>query len=139
MLKWAKDLFPICRSITGDGVRNTLKYFKKINPEFIQLSFKTGKKVFDWTIPQEWKINDAYFQHESGKKFADFKKNNLHVIGYSSPINKTIKKKSFQSIYIPINFNPMLYPMLQVITKKDGVFVFQKMKRKNYQKETIKF
>ena len=93
MLKWAKDLFPICRSITGDGVRNTLKYFKKINPEFVQLSFKTGKKVFDWTIPQEWKINDAYFQHESGKKFADFKKNNLHVIGYSSPINKTIKKK----------------------------------------------
>ena len=74
MLKWAKDLFPICRSITGDGTRMTLSYFEKINPEFRRLKFKTGQKVFDWVIPKEWNIKDAYIQHQSGKKFAEFKK-----------------------------------------------------------------
>ena len=52
MLKWAKELFPLCRSLTGNGTRSTLNYFKKINKEFKILKFKTGKKVFDWVIPQ---------------------------------------------------------------------------------------
>ena len=89
MLKWAKDLFPICRSITGSGTRRTLNYFKRINPEFKTIKFSSGKKVFDWVIPLEWNIKDAFFKHENGKKFAEFKKNNLHVVGYSVPIKKT--------------------------------------------------
>ena len=93
MLKWAKDLYPICRSITGEGTRKTLSYFKKINPEFKNIKFKTGQKVFDWIIPKEWNIRDAYLEHESGKRFAEFKKTNLHVVGYSSPVNKTLSKK----------------------------------------------
>ena len=93
MLKWAKDLFPICRSITGNGTRKTLQYFKKLNPEFRKIEFKTGQKVFDWVIPKEWNIKDAYIQHVSGKKFADFKKCNLHVVGYSKPINKILTKE----------------------------------------------
>ena len=100
MLKWAKDLFPICRSLTGNGTRKTLSYFKKLNPEFVKIKFATGKKVFDWIIPKEWNIKDAYIQHESGKKFAEFKKCNLHVIGYSRPIDKTISKnKLLEHIY----------------------------------------
>ena len=93
MLKWAKDLFPICRSITGDGTRKTLAYFEKLNPEFKRLKFRTGQKVFDWVIPKEWNIKDAYIEHESGKRFAEFKKCNLHIVGYSIPINKKISKK----------------------------------------------
>ena len=93
MIKWAKDLFPICRSITGDGVKKTLKYFLKINPEFKIINFRSGLKVFDWKIPQVWNINDAFIEHESGKKFAQFSKLNLHVVGYSVPINKIISKK----------------------------------------------
>ena len=95
MIKWAKDLFPICRSLMGDGTRKTFKYFKKLNPEFEKVEFKTGKKVFDWEIPKEWNIKDAYIKHESGKKFADFKKTNLHVVGYSKPINKILSKKLY--------------------------------------------
>ena len=93
MLKWAKDLFPICRSITGDGTRMTLSYFEKINPEFRRLKFKTGQKVFDWEIPKEWNIKDAYLEHESGERYAEFKKCNLHIVGYSKPVNKKISKK----------------------------------------------
>ena len=93
MMKWMRDLFPLNRSITGDGIRKTLMYFEKINPEFKRLKFKSGKKIFDWKIPYEWEIKEAYFKHISGKKFADFKKNNLHIIGYSTPISKTMSKK----------------------------------------------
>ena len=93
MIKWAKDLFPICRSITGNGTRRTLSYFKKLNPEFKTLKFPTGKKVFDWVIPKEWNIKNAYLEHESGKRFAEFKKSNLHIVGYSKPIRATMNKK----------------------------------------------
>ena len=100
MIKWAKDLFPLCRSLTGAGTKKTLRYFKNINKEFKILKFKSGKKVFDWKIPLEWNIRDAYIEHESGKKFCSFKKNNLHVVGYSYPINKILKKKDLlKNIY----------------------------------------
>lgn len=91
MLQWAKDLFPYCRSITGDGTRRTLAYFQDINPELEFITFKTGEKVFDWDIPKEWNINDAYLEHESGRRFAEFKKNNLHVLNYATPIDQVFK------------------------------------------------
>ena len=100
MIKWAKDLFPICRSITGNGQRKTMRYFKKINPEFKTIKFNTGKKIYDWQIPEEWNISDAYIQHQSGKKYAEFKKNNLHIVGYSTPVNKVISKKKTYIISI---------------------------------------
>jgi aminopeptidase-like protein len=93
MIKWAKDLFPLCRSITGEGVKKTLEYFIKLNPEFRIINFKSNLNVFDWKIPQVWNIKDAYIEHESGKKYAQFSKLNLHVVGYSMPINKIISKK----------------------------------------------
>ena len=93
MLKWAKDLFPIYRSITGQGTRKTLSYFEKINPEFKRLKYKTGQKILDWVVPEEWNIKNSYIEHESGKRFAEFKKCNLHVVGYSTPINSIISKK----------------------------------------------
>ena len=103
MIDWAKELFPICRSITGSGVRKTLEYFKKINPEFHQIRFKSGKKVFDWVIPLEWSIKDGFIKHlKTGKKYAQFKKNNLHVVNYSIPVNKLIatKKQLLKNIYV---------------------------------------
>ena len=91
-MKWAKDLFPICRSLTGSGVRQTLKYLKKIVPEIKLKNVKSGQKVFDWKIPLEWNVKDAYILNlKSKKKFAEFKKNNLHLMGYSQPVNKIVK------------------------------------------------
>ncbi|KYH34814.1 hypothetical protein CLTEP_12790 [Clostridium tepidiprofundi DSM 19306] len=84
-----KELYPICRSITGDGVRQTLKIISK----HIQLSIHevpTGTKVFDWTVPKEWNIRDAYVKNSKGDKVIDFKKSNLHVLNYSIPVNKKL-------------------------------------------------
>ena len=91
MYQWCKDLFPICRSITGPGIKETLRYFEKINKEFKRVKFKTGTKIFDWTVPSEWHIQDGYIIHlSSGKKFANFKKNNLHIVNFSEKINKIL-------------------------------------------------
>jgi aminopeptidase-like protein len=77
-------LYPICRSMTGNGVRDTLR----IVQERIGIGIKevpTGMRVFDWTVPQEWNIKDAYIKGPDGRKVVAFKQSNLHVVGYSGP------------------------------------------------------
>ena len=88
---FARDLWPINRSITGEGVRETLKHIQKHLPELKIHRIASGKKVFDWTIPDEWSVKDAWIKTPSGEKICDFKKNNLHLLGYSS----NIKKKNY--------------------------------------------
>ena len=91
LIDHVKNLFPKCRSITGDGIRETLSYFESHNNEYERLTFRTGEQVFDWNIPKEWNIVDGFIQHiESGKKYAEFKKLNLHIVGYSEPIDKIL-------------------------------------------------
>jgi aminopeptidase-like protein len=79
------DLYPICRSITGDGYRQTMRRIQEIVPISIQ-EVASGTEVFDWTIPKEWNIRDAYIKGPSGKKVIDFKQQNLHVLQYSVPV-----------------------------------------------------
>ena len=81
-----KELFPICRSITGNGVRKTFSILNSIT-DFEIKEIPSGTKVYDWEIPNEWNIEDAYVENSSGKKVIDFKKNNLHVLNYSIPFN----------------------------------------------------
>ena len=97
----AKDiLFPINRSLTGLGTLKTLKIIKK---NFSKLRIKkitSGTKVFDWKIPPEWNVRDAYVLDSKGKKIIDFKKNNLHLLGYSVPFNKVkVKKDLFRNLF----------------------------------------
>ena len=88
MYQWAQDLFPICRSLTGPGVRYTLNYIKDHLPGLRIDSFSSGEKVFDWVIPEEWIIRDAYISNENGERVVDFQINNLHVVGYSEPVDQ---------------------------------------------------
>ena len=87
------ELFPICRSITGNGVRKTLKIIKRHFSQLRIYEIQSGTKVFDWNIPAEWNVKDAYVIDKYNNKIINFKKNNLHLVGYSTPINKVLKKK----------------------------------------------
>ena len=92
--KIIKDLFHVNRSLTGKGNLKTLRYIKKIVPKLKIKHFNTGERYYDWTIPKEWNVKDAYIEDLKGKKVIDFKKNNLHLVGYSEPIKKILKKKN---------------------------------------------
>ena len=96
MYSWAQDLFPICRSLTGEGVRDTLSYLKKLLPDLDVHEIKSGDNVLDWQVPQEWNIKDAYIKNEKGEKIIDFHQNNLHVVSYSEPIDTTLQLNDLQ-------------------------------------------
>ncbi len=137
MLVWMKDLFPVCRSLTGDGVDETLNYIKDtVGIKFKILKFKTGEKVFDWKIPKIWNIKDAYIKTISGKKIVNFKENNLHVLGYSIPINKIVSKKElFEHIFTQPN-QPKLIPYVTSYYKENwGFCISENFKRKINEKK----
>ena len=84
-----EELFPICRSITGHGVRETLSILQEYLP--LQVAeIPSGTEVFDWTVPREWNIRDAYILDPQGRKVVDFRKSNLHVVGYSVPVRRVL-------------------------------------------------
>ena len=82
-------LYPDCRSITGNGVRRSLSVIAEYIPIQVQ-EVSSGTKVFDWEVPNEWNIKDAYVLSEDGERVIDFKQNNLHIVNYSVPISTTM-------------------------------------------------
>jgi aminopeptidase-like protein len=90
MYQLITDLYPICRSITGNGFRETLGVLSGHIPLKTR-EIPSGKEVFDWVIPPEWNIRDAYIKNSSGKKVVDFRNSNLHVVGYSVPVKRTMR------------------------------------------------
>ena len=93
MHKMAKVLWPIARSLTGDGVRETLAFIKQEISELNIESVPSGTTAFDWTVPKEWNITDAYIEDNYGNKVVDFSKNNLHVVGYSIPVDTWLTRE----------------------------------------------
>jgi len=135
-------LFPLCRSITGNGIKETLNIIKKEFPKLKIYSVKSGTKVFDWKIPPEWNIKTAYVIDKFGEKIIDFSENNLHLVGYSTPINKTLtKKKLFKKIH-SIPAQPDAIPYITSYYKKYWGFCVShnnKMKFQKKYKDTDKF
>ena len=111
-------LFPITRSLTGDGVKKTLNIIQKELPKLKIKKFKSGTKVFDWNIPEEWNVTDAYVIDKYNNRIIDFKKNNLHLVGYSIPIKKNITKKElFKNLYFLKN-QPKAIPYITSYYKR---------------------
>ena len=136
-------LFPICRSLTGSGVRKTLKIIKK---EFSNLEIKkikSGTKVFDWNIPPEWNVASAYVLDKYGNKIIDFKNHNLHLIGYSIPVNKVIKKKELLKNLYFLKNQPSAIPYITSYYKKRWGFCltfnqYKKIKNKYSKNDNFK-
>lgn len=112
MYEWARDLFPICRSLTGKGVRDTLAYISGALPE-IELvihEIPSGTKVYDWVIPDEWEINSGQLLDDQGNILIDFCNNNLHVVGYSEPVDAVLRLDQLNSHLHSIEDQPDAIP-----------------------------
>ncbi len=131
-------LYPICRSLTGNGTRETLKIIKKYFPKLKIFKERSGKKVFDWNIPPEWNIQNAYVIDKFGNKIIDFKKNNLHIVGYSIPVNKTIKKVELFNHLHSIPNQPKAIPYITSYYNRYWGFCVSDEKKKLFQKKYSK-
>lgn len=92
----ATRLFPICRSITGAGLRETLQIIKEHLPELEIRSVPSGTECFDWTVPPEWNISEGFIEDETGRRIVDFATHNLHVVGYSVPVDEWLDLKELE-------------------------------------------
>ncbi len=127
-------LFPITRSLTGQGVRKTLGIIKNQVPILKIKKFKSGSKVFDWKIPSEWNVYDAYVLDKNNVKIIDFKKNNLHLVGYSIPINKFLSKKELLKNLHFLKDQPNAIPYVTSYYKKRWGFCISYNQYKKFDK-----
>ncbi len=102
-------LYPLCRSITGDGVRATLEVLREHVPLEVR-EVPTGTEVLDWTVPREWNIRDAYVKDPSGARVIDFQRLNLHVVGYSVPVHQTMTLEELRPHLHTLPDQPALVP-----------------------------
>lgn len=93
MYELAGKLFPICRSITGNGFRQSLEMIREIVPEIQVFEVPSGTAVYDWTVPKEWNIRGGWIKNMQGETIIDFNDCNLHVMGYSIPIHQTLSRE----------------------------------------------
>ena len=109
MMELIREAFPICRSITGDGVRSTLSMIQRRIPLAVE-EVATGTPVFDWTVPKEWNVRDAWIKDSSGRKVVDFQESNLHLLGYSVPVHTKLQLAELKAHLFTLPDKPELIP-----------------------------
>jgi aminopeptidase-like protein len=119
--RFAAELFPICRSITGNGIRRTLSMIADRIP-LKTTEVPSGTAVFDWTVPKEWNIRDAYIKDSTGNRIVDFQKSNLHVLNYSTPIRAKMPLSELKSHLFSIPDKPEWIPYRTSYYKEDWGF-----------------
>ena len=129
MYSLVKELFPICRSITGNGVRQTLSIIKRELPELSIIEVPTGTEVFDWTVPKEWNIRGGYIETMDHKKVIDFKDCNLHVMGYSLPIDEVLTRDELMEMVYTIPEQPDVIPYVTSYYKERRGFCMSENQR----------
>jgi len=121
MLRLIEELYPVCRSITGNGVRQTLSRIQREIPLRIE-EVPSGTQVFDWNVPLEWNIRDAYIKDASGKRIVDFHASNLHVVSYSVPTSRRMQLSELRPHLHALPDRPEWIPYRTTYYQKDWGF-----------------
>ncbi|NBH13916.1 DUF4910 domain-containing protein [Lachnospiraceae bacterium] len=129
MYEIAKRLFPICRSITGSGVRETLKILGEYAKGLTTYEVPTGTEVFDWTVPKEWAIREAYIENEQGNHIVDYKDSNLHVMGYSGPVDQWVDLQQLKEYIYTQEDQPQAIPYVTSYYKERYGFCMTKIQK----------
>lgn len=129
MYSLAEELFPLYRSITGDGTRATLKRIQEELPAMKLFEVPSGTKAFDWTVPREWQIEEAYIENSCGKRIIDYKDNNLHVVGYSVPVDKIVSKEELDKHLYSLPEHPDWIPYVTSYYKERWGFCMKHRQR----------
>ena len=128
-------LYPINRSITGKGTKKTLQIIKKEFPTLKIKKIKSRTRVFDWIVPDEWNVKKAFIEDKFGKKIVDISNQNLHLISYSTSVNKKIIKKELLKNLYSLKNKPNAIPYITSYYKKRwGFCVSYNQKKKNNSK-----
>lgn len=136
MYDLAARLFPICRSITGNGVRQTLDILKQQLPGMQITEVPSGTKVFDWEVPREWNISEGYIENSSGERVIDFQENNLHIMGYSVPVDAYVTLEELKRHIYTEPAQPEVIPYLTSYYKENFGFCMSENQKNRLPEDT---
>ena len=132
-------LYPICRSITGEGVRESLRLLQKQVPLALR-EVPSGTQVFDWLVPKEWNIRDAYIKNSRNERVIDFQKCNLHVVNYSIPVKQKMRLSELREHLFTLPETPDWVPLPPPrIIRRPGVFALARIRSKNLQTKNMRY
>jgi aminopeptidase-like protein len=134
MYGWMEDLFPFNRSITGPGTRKTLRYLQDPLPDLEIRAVESGTKAFDWKVPKEWHITNAYIVDESGNRVVDWRDHNLHVVGYSEPVDRWMELSELDKHLYSLPDQPDAIPYVTSYYERRWGFCLRHRTRENLER-----
>jgi len=129
MYALAKRLWPICRSLTGDGVRQTLAIMQELLPTLMVHEVPSGTPAFDWQVPAEWRVRDAYIADLDGNRLVDFQQHNLHLVGYSTPIDAIMSREELEPHLYSLPHQPTAIPYVTSYYRQHWGFCLSQQQR----------